>query len=125
MSTGMARDGGGAGTAGTGDVLAAGGYTVDIDALRATANVVLGVADRVSSVGERRAMPAAEMYGYSLPTSATGWAQRFSYLLDSLAGEIEHAGFELRGSADAYAEVDVAVEARARQLSSGFGGGLG
>lgn len=38
----MMRDGGSVGAAGSGDVLSAGGYTVDIDALRATANVVLG-----------------------------------------------------------------------------------
>lgn len=121
----MMRDGGSAGAAGSGDVLSAGGYTVDIDALRATASDVLGVADRVDSVAERPSMQSAQEYGYSLPTSATGWAQRFSYLVDGLAGEIEHAGFELRGTADAYTEVDIAVEARARQLGSTLGGFVG
>lgn len=125
MSSNMAHDGEGAVAAGSGGILAAGGYTVDIDALRATANVVLGLADRVDSVGERRAMQAAQEYGYSLPTSATGWAQRFSYLIDGLASEIEHAGFELRGTADAYTEVDIAVEARARQLGSALTGSVG
>lgn len=122
MSSSMAHDGGGPVAARTGEVLAAGGYTVDIDALRTTANVVLGLADRVDSVGERPAMQSASEYGYTLPTAATGWAQRFSYLIDGLAGEIEHAGFELRGTADAYAEVDIAAEARARRLGSAFGG---
>jgi hypothetical protein len=112
----MARDGGSAGASPSADVLSAGGYTVNIDSLRATANVVLGLADRVDSVGERRAMPAAQEYGYALPAAATGWADRFSYLLDGLADEVEHAGFELCGTADAYTEVDVAAEARARQL---------
>jgi hypothetical protein len=119
------RVGGSAGTAGAGDVLSAGGYTVDIDALRSTANVVLGLADRVDSVGERPAMQAAEGYGYSLPTSAANWAQRFSYLLDGLADEVEHAGFELRGTADAYTEVDIAAEVRARRLGSAFGWTVG
>lgn len=76
------RDGGSAGTPASADVLSAGGYTVDIDALRATANVVLGLADRVDSVGDRRAMHSAQEYGYPLSSAATGWAQRFAYLLD-------------------------------------------
>ncbi|MCG7286411.1 hypothetical protein MHY85_10565 [Cellulomonas sp. ACRRI] len=125
MSSSMMRDGGSVGAAGSGDVLSAGGYTVDIDALRSTANVVLGVADRVGSVAERPSMQFAEEYGYSLPPAATSWAQRFSYLIDGLAGEIEHAGFELRGTATAYTEVDIAVEARARQLSSALDGSDG
>ncbi len=119
------RDGGSAGTPASADVLSAGGYTVDIDALRATANVVLGLADRVDSVGERRAMHSAQEYGYPLSSAATGWAQRFAYLLDGLADEVEHSGFELRGTADAYTEVDIAVEARARRLGASFGGTVG
>jgi hypothetical protein len=115
----MARDGGSVGASSSGDVLSAGGYTVNIDSLRATANVVLGLADRIDSVGERPSMSSAQEYGYALPPAATGWADRFSYLLDGLAGEVEHAGFELRGTADAYTEVDVAAEARARQLRGG------
>ncbi len=126
MGSSMMRDGDTVGTArSSGDVLAAGGYTVDIDSLRATANVVLGLADRVDSVAERPAMVAAGEYGYSLPAAASGWAQRFGYLVAGLAGEVEHAGFELRGTADAYTEVEIAVEARARQLESGLGGNAG
>ena len=121
MSSNMAHDGGTAGATASDGVLSAGGYTVDIGALHDTANTVLGLADRVDSVGERPAMQAAHEYGYTLPGSAHGWANRFSYLLDGLADEIEHAGFELRGTADAYTEVDVAVEARARQMSSALG----
>lgn len=119
MSSNIAHDGGPAAASFSGDVLSAGGYTVDIDSLRATANVVLGLADRVDSVGERRAMSTARQYGYALPAAATDWAFRFSYLLDGLADEVEHAGFELRGTADTYTEVDIAVEARARQLGGG------
>ena len=118
MSSNMTHGGGTPGATASDGVLSAAGYTVDIGALRDTANTVLGLADRVDSVGERRAMPAAQEYGYTLPGSAHGWADRFSYLLDGLADEIEHAGFELRGTADAYTEVDAAVEARARQMSS-------
>lgn len=79
MSSSMMRDGGSVGAAGSGDVLSAGGYTVDIDALGSTANVVLGVADRVGSVAERPSMQSAEEYGYSLPPAATSWAQGFPY----------------------------------------------
>lgn len=118
MSSNMAHDGGTVGgTASDGD-LSAGGYTVNIGALRDTANTVLSLADRVDSVGERRALQAAQEYGYTLPASANGWADRFSYLLDGIADEIEHAGYELRGSAEAYTEVDVAAEARAHQMGS-------
>ena len=107
---------------GSDDLLSAGGYTVDIDALCDTANVVLGLADRVDVVGERGAMHGNAEYGYALPASAVSWARRYSYLVDGLAAEIEHAGYELRGTADAYREVDDAVEARARLLGSRLAG---
>ena len=122
MSGSMIRDGGSTGAGDSGSVLSAGGYTVDIASLHATANVVLALADRVDSVGERRAMPAAQAYGYTLPGSASGWADRFSYLLNGLADEVEHAGYELRGTAEAYTEVDIAAEARARQLNTQLDG---
>jgi hypothetical protein len=122
MSASMIRDGETGGGSSTGSVLSAGGYTVDIDSLRQTANRVLGVADRVESVGERRSMHGAQEYGYVLPGAATRWADRFTYLLDGLADEVEHAGYELRGTADAYTEVEIAVERRSTRLHDRLGG---
>jgi hypothetical protein len=117
VSSDLTRDGGNSHTDEAGAVvLSAAGYSVDIDSLRSTANLVLGVADRVESASERRPMQASEDYGYSLPAAASTWTDRFTYLLHGLADEIENAGYQLRGTADAYSEVDVVVEARARHL---------
>lgn len=96
-------------------------YTVDIDQLRSTANAVLGLADRVRAVGSRGAMHSASAYGSPLAGAGQQWADRYTYLLDGIAEDMEHAGHELRGSADAYFEVELSVEARARGIEGQMG----
>ncbi len=95
-------------------VLRTGEYVVDIDELRVTANKVLGVADRTDALARRRTMGGASGFGTFLAGAAHTWGDRFQYLLRGLADEVEHAGYQLRGTADAYYEVDLDVQARLR-----------
>ncbi|VTR76637.1 hypothetical protein [Cellulomonas hominis] len=116
MATNMMRDGDGGQQPLTTPLLSTGQYTVDIDQLRSVANSVLGLADRVQAVGTRRSMHAAAAYGSPLATAGQQWADRYAYLLDGIAEDVEHAGHELRGSADTYLEVELSVEARAKGI---------
>jgi hypothetical protein len=129
MSSALLPDGRRAGGAGGSDggsggasPLVVAGYEVDIDALHDTGNAVLGIADRMATIGDQRSMHHADRFGPVLSGSAARWSERFSYLLHGLAEEVEHAGHQLRGSADAYREADLAVADRARSLTARLDG---
>jgi hypothetical protein len=112
------HDGGRSGEPGDTSALVVAGYEVDIDALHDVGNTVLGIADRMATLGEQRSMHHADRFGPVLSGPARRWSDRFSYLLAGLAAEVEHAGHELRGSAEAYREADLAVADRARSITA-------
>ncbi|NTW42775.1 MAG: hypothetical protein HGA44_23400, partial [Cellulomonadaceae bacterium] len=63
--------------------------------------------DTVQRTGQAAVCERTGQWG-STTAGAAGdrFASRFSYLLASLSSEVEDAGYNLRGSADVYDEVD-------------------
>ena len=119
MAIATISDAGGLAASGRdGGVLTFAEYTVDIDELWSTANRVLGVADVVDAVARRGSMDGAGTYGGFVDEPARTWASRYSYLLRGLAHEIERSGYDLKGTADAYFDVELTVRDRLKQLES-------
>ena len=95
---------------------------VESTELRHAANRLLEISDTVQRTGQAAMCDRADRWG-SATAAAAGdrFAGRFSYLLSSLSREVEDAGYNLRGSADVYDEVDLNTAQRLNGTDAGVG----
>lgn len=85
-------------------------FEVDTQDLRAAGNALLAVGDDVGASSRAGLLLGQADYGdVEARAAARPFADRFTYLVEGLAREIEEAAHVLRGSAFGYQEVDAQV----------------
>lgn len=82
-------------------------FEVDTEELRAAGSAMVRTGDDLAASARRGLLLAEGSYGVrELDGAGARFASRFTYLVDGLGEEIANVGVHMRGSADAYEEVD-------------------
>jgi len=85
-----------------------GWFRYSADTLNRAGGALLGAADRVEDLAGRSPLGGSGGYGHvGLAGAAATYEARLRFLHRQVAHEVEHAGYELRGTAQAYEMTDM------------------
>ncbi|WP_182112775.1 hypothetical protein [Actinotalea sp. JY-7876] len=82
-------------------------FEVDTDELRRVGNTMVGIGDDVAEVARTAPMDGRGEWGHQgLAGAGDRFGARYRYLIEQLAEDVDRGGVSLRGSANAYEEMD-------------------